>query len=173
MYRVASHCCSYKIICAYWFWKDIKIYIFVQWMRCFLTDKVPEENWLISEIVNLGKGTFGEVCRCHCKLNHTLFAVKKVFVKIQDEKEYEEKIKNEFDIAKEFKHPNIGIRFMWRQASVLYSILGHLKSLRRDLVLFYQLCYRLSGKYKLFTPDLIKRVWKSWNYSVKSTKYGY
>ena len=59
--------------------------------------------------MKLGKGTFGDVYRCYCLKNDKFFAVKKIFVSYENQKYYKEKILEEFNIAKEFDHPNIGI----------------------------------------------------------------
>ena len=56
----------------------------------------------------MGKGTFGDVYRCFCLANQKFFAVKKIFVSYQDQKHYKNKIYEEFNIAKDFNHENIG-----------------------------------------------------------------
>jgi serine/threonine protein kinase len=58
--------------------------------------------------VRLGKGSFGDVYRCFCLVNQRFFAVKKIFVSYQDQKQYKKKIFEEFNIAKKFNHENIG-----------------------------------------------------------------
>lgn len=60
--------------------------------------------------VRLGKGTFGDVYRCFCLSNQRFFAVKKIFVSYQNQKHYQKKIQEEFDIAKDFNHENIGTK---------------------------------------------------------------
>ena len=90
--------------------------IMICWKYGIFADRIDQSktpiclNLKITK-VKLGRGTFGEVYRCYCYRNQRNFAVKKIFVSSQDQKQYEDKIYCEFNIAKKFNHTNIGPPF--------------------------------------------------------------